>query len=232
MKKQLIILILLTPLITFAQFSGKAEYELILGDDPRFSFNQELSDILIEAQQLSEDLSYSLYFDQNKSYFEINELPIDTRKYFPFFACVSFKPDRSSYSDLNNKLFTANYFDIFFNKNFIIEDKVDFQWKLTDDEKIINNLKVIKAYGLTRDKIKITAWFTPEIPVSTGPENFMGLPGLILELQIDYAKYICKKIEFTDQYNSKITKPNGYEVISYEDYGNLRKKMDEYFKNQ
>ena len=232
MNKTIFFLLMLIPVFCKAQFSGKAEYELILGDDPRFSFNQELTNMLFEAQQLSEDLTYSLYFDQNKSYFEINELPIDTRKYFPFFACVSFKPDRSSYSDLNNLLFTAYYYDIFFNKNFIIEDKVDFQWKLTNKEKIINNLKVIKAYGLTRDKIKIEAWFTPEIPVSTGPENFMGLPGLILELQIDYAKYICKKIDFTNQYNSKILKPTEAEVISYEDYDNLRKKMDEFFKNQ
>ena len=28
----------------------------------------------------------------------------------------------------------------------------------------------------------MTAWFTPEIPVSTGPAMYGGLPGLILEI--------------------------------------------------
>jgi len=232
MIKQFVFLIFFYTHFCLAQFSGKVEYDLILGDDPRFSYNQELTNMLINAQQLSEDLSYSLYFDKDKSYFEINEQPINTRKYFTFFACVSTKPDRSSYSDLKNQLFTANYFDIFFNKNFIIEDKVNYHWIITDEEKTINNLKAIKANGLTRDKEPIEAWFTPEIPVSTGPENFMGLPGLILELQVLYTKYVCRKIEFTDAYNSKIVKPKGDEVINYEGYDNLRKKMDEYFENQ
>ena len=57
MNKTIFFLLMLIPVFCKAQFSGKAEYELILGDDPRFSFNQELTNMLIEAQQLSEDLS-------------------------------------------------------------------------------------------------------------------------------------------------------------------------------
>jgi GLPGLI family protein len=28
-----------------------------------------------------------------------------------------------------------------------------------------------------------TAWYTPQIPVSNGPRNYHGLPGLIMEVK-------------------------------------------------
>jgi GLPGLI family protein len=39
-------------------------------------------------------------------------------------------------------------------------------------------------------KVTITAWYTPEIPVSQGPEGYWGLPGLILEVN-DGKTTIC-----------------------------------------
>jgi len=90
-------------LAIFVQISIKVVYNLIIGYNSGFSYNQELTNMLINALKLNEDLSDSLYFDKDKSYFEINEQPINTRKYFTFFACVSTKSDRSSYSDLQNQ---------------------------------------------------------------------------------------------------------------------------------
>ena len=31
-------------------------------------------------------------------------------------------------------------------------------------------------------KVNVVAWFTPEIPIATGPSWYGGLPGLILEI--------------------------------------------------
>ena len=40
----------------------------------------------------------------------------------------------------------------------------------------------------------ITAWYTPEIPVSQGPEGYWGLPGLILEVNDGKTVILCSKV--------------------------------------
>lgn len=40
----------------------------------------------------------------------------------------------------------------------------------------------------------MTAWYTPEIPVNQGPENYWGLPGLILEINDGTTTILCSKI--------------------------------------
>jgi GLPGLI family protein len=42
--------------------------------------------------------------------------------------------------------------------------------------------------------VTITAWYTPEIPVNQGPENYWGLPGLILEINDGKTVILCSKI--------------------------------------
>jgi GLPGLI family protein len=42
--------------------------------------------------------------------------------------------------------------------------------------------------------VTITAWYTPEIPVNQGPENYWGLPGLILEINDSKTVILCSKI--------------------------------------
>jgi len=232
MKKQLIILILFIPFLSFAQFSGKAEYDIEIGDDPRFLLHEGLTEIMRSGQTLSNDLTFNLYFNKNQSYFEINNSPIEYLYYVNLFMAASTDPECTCYSDLKTNIFSCITFNRFLNKNFILEDKNDFQWEITNEEKQIQNLKVYKAIGKTRDNIKIEAWFTREIPVSTGPENFMGLPGLILELQVLYTKYVCRKIEFTDAYNSKIEKPTDAEVINYKGFDEQIQKQHNFMKNQ
>ncbi|WP_332911473.1 GLPGLI family protein [Algoriphagus boritolerans] len=59
-----------------------------------------------------------------------------------------------------------------------------------------------------KDTIRVTAWFTPEIPVSHGPESYFGLPGLILEVQNQGRTLICEKIELNPSTNPvKIEQP-------------------------
>jgi GLPGLI family protein len=49
--------------------------------------------------------------------------------------------------------------------------------------------------------VTITAWYTPEIPVNQGPENYWGLPGLILEINDSKTVILCSKIVLNQRKN-------------------------------
>ncbi|MDR6463769.1 GLPGLI family protein [Chryseobacterium sediminis] len=61
------------------------------------------------------------------------------------------------------------------------KEPAGLQWKLSSENKIIETLQTQKAEADYGGRHWI-AWFTKEIPVFDGPYIFMGLPGLILEL--------------------------------------------------
>lgn len=83
--------------------------------------------------------------------------------------------------------------------------------------------------GLETPKfVVVTAWYTPQIPVSTGPGEYHGLPGLILEVQADRTVMLCTKIVMNPQEKEKITKPDTGEVVTRDEYNTIMKdKMEE-----
>lgn len=66
--------------------------------------------------------------------------------------------------------------------------------------------------------IEVTAWYTPQIPVSQGPGEFWGLPGLILEVNADRTTILCNKITINPQQKIEIQAPEKGKVISRADY--------------
>jgi GLPGLI family protein len=60
---------------------------------------------------------------------------------------------------------------------------------------------------------EITAWFTPEIPVSQGPGPYWGLPGLILEVNDGRTVILCSKLILNPEEKVAINAPSkGKEV--------------------
>lgn len=84
-------------------------------------------------------------------------------------------------------------------KTYIIEDSIRVpKWK------VMNKIREIAGYmcmmAVTEDTIKkqkITAWFANNFPVSVGPELYSGLPGAILELDVNDGDMVitAKKVE-------------------------------------
>jgi len=77
-------------------------------------------------------------------------------------------------------------------------------------------------------EITITAWYTPEIPVSQGPEGYWGLPGLILEINDGKTTILCSKIVLNPKDKVEIKAPTTGKEISQKEYDEtVMKKMEE-----
>ncbi|WP_412850576.1 GLPGLI family protein [Chryseobacterium sp. PMSZPI] len=94
-----------------------------------------------------------------------------------------------------NFFFTSNVDS----REFFIYDKVPKpDWKIEENQiKTIAGYKCIKATGTFRGS-KIIAYFTKDLPYSTGPFKFYGLPGLILDIRAENKDYNIWKAESVD----------------------------------
>ena len=84
-------------------------------------------------------------------------------------------------------------------------------------------------------EVTITAWYAPEIPINQGPENYWGLPGLILEVSDGKTVILCSKVVLNAKEKVVIKAPTKGKVISQKEYDEtVTKKMEEMreqFKN-
>ncbi|MEN2489266.1 GLPGLI family protein [Flavobacterium sp. B11] len=78
-------------------------------------------------------------------------------------------------------------------------------------------------------EIVVTAWYTPEIPINQGPENYWGLPGLILEINDGTTTILCSKIVLNSKDKVEIKPSKKGKVISQKEYDEtVIKKMEEF----
>lgn len=74
----------------------------------------------------------------------------------------------------------------------------------------------------------ITAWFTPEIPISQGPSSYWGLPGLILEVNDGKTAILCSKIILNPEEKFSINAPSKGKEVTQNEYNEIMsKKMKE-----
>ncbi len=110
-----------------------------------------------------------------------------------------------------------------------IKDSIpEYKWKLFDESQTIAGYLCKKA--TTTKQIgrsqAITAWYCEDIPIDDGPFDFTGLPGLILQIEIDDRSIIkFEEINFLNEVNIKIEEPeNAPEMLTMDEY--LRKKAN------
>ena len=124
---------------------------------------------------------------------------------------------KSYFKDLSKKTYSSQA-DIL-GKPFLISDvlkKID--WKLTGEGKQIGKMNCQKATAIV-GKYEVEAWFALEIPVSSGPANYWGLPGLIIELKEKGGKTFTFK-EFKEEVptEGELAMPNEGKKVSQKEY--------------
>ncbi len=85
-------------------------------------------------------------------------------------------------------------------------------------------------------KVKMTnieAWYTPQIPVSHGPGEYWGLPGLILEVSAGNTTMLCSKIVLNPNQKVKIEIPDKGKIVTKNEYQSIiSEKMREMRDNR
>lgn len=85
-----------------------------------------------------------------------------------------------------------------FGESFIVSDSVQrYTWRMTGEVRQIAGFKCRKAVTRICDSVYVVAFYTDEIPVSGGPEQVGGLPGMILELAVPrlHTTWIATQVE-------------------------------------
>lgn len=121
-------------------------------------------------------------------------------------------------------------------KLFLIQDKLKtIAWTLEKETKNIGQYTCFKATYEREEKkekydyqeeeayevmetVVTTAWYTPQIPMSQGPDEYWGLPGLILEVNEGEVSLLCYKVILNPADGIDIKVPSKGKKIDQEKY--------------
>ena len=90
---------------------------------------------------------------------------------------------------------TKEYLKENIRENLLIE-KEEKKWQITQESKQIGKYLCFKAIDTAsaNKKMKPVVWFTPQIPVSFGPLEYNGLPGLVILVEMKNRTISASKI--------------------------------------
>ncbi|UAM98399.1 GLPGLI family protein [Polaribacter litorisediminis] len=144
-----------------------------------------------------------------------------------------------------------------FSKRFLIVEEMEQpQWEMGTETKKIGNYTCYKATLVIEDKsidwggmfrrgnqkekdstntkkdekkmLNVTAWYSPQIPISAGPDKYYGLPGLILEINAGRTTMLCTEVSISSDEVLEIEEPTKGKEVSREEYNEIiRVKTEE-----
>ncbi|MBC8172624.1 MAG: GLPGLI family protein [Chitinophagales bacterium] len=136
-------------------------------------------------------------------------------------------PQNKVYCDFKNKKVTR--LEDFMQRNFLVEGEIKtLNWKFTGNQKMILNYPCQEA--IVQDTIeKVVVWFTSAIPVSAGPLRYHGLPGAVLEVNVNDGGEIITATEIKKEVDaSLIEKPKDGKKVTQEEFQKIvAEKMKE-----
>ncbi len=260
---RLLLFLLCSTLSLFAQdFQGVATYKTQRKLDLKIDSTQvgggEMQKQIMDMLKKEFQKTFILTFDKNTSVYKEDEAlaPPSTGSRMVFISS-----DGGSdvlFKDIKNQSITNQKET--FGKQFIIKDRLKpIEWELHSDTKNIGNYTCYKAtytkeieesmmtFSSSGEEqkeeepttapvmktITVTAWYTPQIPVSNGPESYQGLPGLILEVNDGDLTILCSKITINPKKAIEISEPKKGKQVTQEEYDSIMlKKMSEQYRGR
>ena len=160
-------------------------------------------------------------------------------------------PETSTYTDINNQMQYESR--AMFEKTFLVVDSLkQNKWKISDETKTIANHVCKKATTMVAQaaqmrmrfgngpraaedtvapkpkEVELVVWYTEDIPVSIGPDNYAGLPGAILEVNTDNGANTITATEVGTKYPKKeLVQPTKGDKMNRAQYQDAMKKIME-----
>lgn len=228
--KILSLILLITSSFCFAQnTTGRATYIIILDKNNELRESNNNDKYTNEALDLSKKIEYTLVFKDHEANFFTSKNDFDS-SIVNRINILAFDP-QNIYTNSKEKYFIKETYsnNQFIHKNeFVIKESSKLKWKITKESKIVGNYLCYKATTIkeihdTNEiiKEKVIAWFCPSLPYSFGPKEYMGLPGLILELQEEHMDFIVKNVDLENKDVVTIEKPKGKKAISEKEFNKI-----------
>ncbi|MBA6155835.1 GLPGLI family protein [Tenacibaculum sp. S7007] len=261
MKKIFTLIALCITVIVSAQnFQGKATYKTFRKVDFKMKVDGENSAMQKQIQeQLKKQFqqTYTLNFNKSESVYTQNKklsAPQASMGGVQVVIAGNGGGTDVLYKNISDKEY-LNKTEIS-GKRFLIKDKLeDYGWEMTSETKNIGNYTCYKATrsreetrtsmsvtdGKPEEKkekvtVTTTAWYTPQIPVSNGPGEFWGLPGLILEIQDGKLTIACSEIVMNPSDKVEIKVPKKGKKVNQEEFDEIMdkhsKEMMERFRSK
>ncbi|KPM48795.1 GLPGLI family protein [Jiulongibacter sediminis] len=196
MKKLLILLLCSSAL--FAQKTGAIYYtetmKLQLPDGPD-------NEAFRQLMPTSRDMFKVLYYNENESLFrneqgKNEDLEIRHEEDGNDFEMIFGVPETNVYTNLKNNQLLQ--YQEFMGKEFLIVDKLNTRkWKLDAKQKKVLGFDCQKATLIDTTQ-QVIAWFTPQIPISVGPNGYSGLPGMVLAIEVDNGQRMLTATKMED----------------------------------
>jgi len=249
--KNFLSIMLLIPILCFSQdFQGKAYYMSKISvdkswmDNPRFASRKSYMNDMIKRNT---EKDYLLEFNSTEStYKEIEKLENEGQG-FNWMANYVGENIGKIYKNAQDKI-SINETEMMGKFFLVTEDLENTKWKMSGESKNIGQYTCYKAtytkqveekvftFGSWNQNnqtnqnkkpkkmrdVEVVAWFTPDIPVSSGPSWYQGLPGLILEVSDDKTTILCTKIVMNPKEKTKIKRPKKGKTISNQDFVTLQ----------
>jgi len=236
MKNRFILFLLILNLslsLNSQVLEGKIVYEsnIIIDENVKTS-NKSSTDFITEELKRSLNLSFEkkfelLIFDDMSLYEEVENVSLPS---FNFFS-ISEYANLKIFRDFKNNVYKRQT-DLF-GKPFLIVDSISkLNWTLINEKNIIKGYECFMAKTTFEDiafdnnikTFEVIAWYAPSIPIRHGPDEFWGLPGLILEIEFNNIKIKASEITLMTDESYKFKEPNKGKIVSLDEYSLIKKE--------
>ncbi|WP_228852524.1 GLPGLI family protein [Aegicerativicinus sediminis] len=240
--------------MTFSQeFNGMATYKTKRKVDIKMDstkVNSDMQEKMLAMLQKQFEKTFILTFNKDVSLYKEEESLAPPQPSGMQIVVFSAGGADILFKDIKEERY-VNQNDLF-GKIFLVKDSLTpIKWELGKETKNIGTYTCFKAtytkeietieggVSVNGDKdldkqepvkksITVTAWYTPQIPVSHGPEMFQGLPGLILEINDGTQSIMCSKIILNPDKEINLDEPKKGKEVSQKEYDEiLEDKMQE-----